>query len=308
MHRVMVLLLMTALVCIGMTSGRSRAYAERPVCLQYDSHGICTVWASGAGSGGGASATGSTDRHSSCMNGQQAVPCQYRTGWWSNWLSCYVSAIKPQPPFSEAAWDGHKTGGVYYCSAYSVGNPIPQTGQGWFWLAAAPDAPDPAVLAQRALKLLTIPSPTIGRYPAGTLNDGRPYTVVHAFTWYWTSRDSFQTRTATASAGGLSSTVTVSPSALTFDPGNGSAAVSCTGPGTAWQQRDGAWAPSPDGCDYQYPYSSIHEPNREVIATYGIDWKITWSSNNGATGTLPDMTTTAKSTFAVAEAESVVTH
>ena len=39
---------------------------------------------------------------------------------------------------------------------------------------------------------------------------------------------------------------------------------------------------------------------------YGIRWSITWSSSDGESGTLPDLTTTAASTFAVAEVESVV--
>jgi hypothetical protein len=75
-----------------------------------------------------------------------------------------------------------------------------------------------------------------------------------------------------------------------------------------WRSGDGVWAPSPSGCDYQYPHSSIHEPNGEVTATYGINWAIAWSSTTGQNGTLPNLATTATSTFAVAEVESVVTH
>ena len=156
------------------------------------------------------------------------------------------------------------------------------------------------------MKSLTIPAPTTGRYPAGTLADGRPYGVVRAFTWFWTSPASFRVLTARASAAGLWSQVTVRPAALTFTPGDGSAAVSCAGPGVAWVAGDGPWAPSPAGCQYQYPRSSIHDAGGVVTATYGIRWSITWSSSDGESGTLPDLTTTAASTFAVAEVESVV--
>jgi hypothetical protein len=163
-------------------------------------------------------------------------------------------------------------------------------------------------LAQQALETLTIPGPTPGRYPAGTLQDGRPYTVVTAYTWYCTSPDSFKTLSATATAGGFSSTVTVTPAALIFTPGDGAAAVSCRGPGVAWVPGDGVWAASPSGCDYRYPHSSINDANGEVTATYGIRWSITWTSTVGDDGTLPDLTTTAASTYAVAEVESVVTN
>ena len=303
-------LLVAALMSFGVVVAVPAAYADPPVCLQYDSHGICTVWASGGGSGGGGGVpVGGGGGTSTCMNGQKAVPCSYNGGWWDNWLSCYVRVVSPVPPLTDPMWGGHTTGGVYYCAAYNVGYPIAQTGQGWFWLAQAPNAVDPAALAQQALKTLTIPPPKPGRYPAGTLKDGRPYTVVGpAYTWYWTDPGSFKTLTATAAAGGVSVTVTVTPSALTFTAGDGAAAVSCAGPGVAWQQGDGVWAASPAGCNYQYPHSSIHEPNGEVTATYGINWSITWTSTVGDNSTLPGLTTTAQSTFAVAEVESVVTH
>jgi hypothetical protein len=162
-------------------------------------------------------------------------------------------------------------------------------------------------VAQQALATLRIPAPTPGRYPAGRLQDGRPYTVVRAYTWYYTERAGFTVLHARAAAGGVSAQVTVTPTQLSFTPGDGARAVSCAGPGVAWQHSDGPWAASPAGCDYRYPHSSIGQPNGEVTATYGITWTITWSASTGASGTLPPLTTTANSTFAVAEAEAVVT-
>jgi hypothetical protein len=195
----------------------------------------------------------------------------------------------PQPPKSFDQWQGHTTGAIYVCSAPGPGeSPVGIVGLE-FWFATPPPSlgPDPAELA---------------------LQDGRPYTVVTAYTWYWTSPDSFKTLSATAAAGGFSSTVTVTPAALMFTPGDGSAAVSCRGPGVAWVPGDGVWAASPSGCDYRYPHSSINDTNGEVTATYGIRWSITWTSTVGDDGTLPDLTTTAASTYAVAEVESVVTN
>jgi hypothetical protein len=112
---------------------------------------------------------------------------------------------------------------------------------------------------------------------------------------------------ARADAGGVWAEVTVTPAALSFTPGDGAAAVSCRGPGVAWQRSDGVWSPSPAGCHYRYPHSSIHQPDRQVTATYAIQWAVAWTSSTGASGTLPDLTTTSAATFAVAEVEAVVT-
>lgn len=285
-------------------------------CVKYDSYGVCIVWVGGKGGGGnhggngGQTGSGSSGGPQRCTEDPpgKVVPCRRGDAWWDQGRQCYVSLASPQPPHGNAAWEGHTTGAIYNCSFYEApGQQFPGTNGYSFWSAAAPArAADPAVLAQQAFAKLTVPGPTPGRYPAGTMRDGRPYTVVRAHTWYWTSPASYRPLSSTAAAGGLSVTVTVTPSALTFTPGDGSAAVSCTGPGIAWTSTYGPWAPSPAGCDYKYPHSSIHEPNGEVTATYGIDWKITWTASNGQAGTLPGMTTTARSTFAVAEVESVV--
>ena len=300
------------------------AVAGPPVCVQIDpTTGQCTVYAGGGGGGGDAAGgggggdTGGGGGTSTCHwdtgNGHApgVVPCGKDGAAWNGF--CYLSLMEPQPPKvvdGDGVWGDHTTGAIYTCSAPGPGEPQIGIVGLEFWLATPPPGlgPSPEQLAQQALKTLAILPPVPGRYPAGTLKDGRPYTVVRAYTWYWTSPDPFQPQTATAAAGGVSSTVTVAPAALTFKPGDGSAAVSCEGPGVAWSPNYGPWAASPVGCDYQYPHSSIHEPNGEVTATYGIDWKITWTSNVGDSGTLPDITTRAQSTFAVAEVESVVTH
>ncbi len=66
--------------------------------------------------------------------------------------------------------------------------------------AAADPPPDPAVLAQRAVGLLTIPKPTIGAGP------DRTKLAVQLWTWLWV--DSPPPVTTTVAAGGVSVTVT----------------------------------------------------------------------------------------------------
>jgi len=174
--------------------------------------------------------------------------------------------------------------------------------------AAAPPVPTPAELAQQAAASIHLPDPSTGRYPAGTLRSGVPYTVVGAYTWYWTDAATWRSYTATARAGGNWATVTAAPAALEFTPGDGNPAVSCAGPGSVWHQGvNGPWDPSPSGCQYRYPHSSIHQPNQQVTATYTLTWQLTWAGSGNTAGTLTTKTTAATSTFAVAELESVVT-
>lgn len=295
------------------------AKADPPSCLQYDSHGICVVNAQQPGSNDGnamqavaTSPRGGTGSPVTCALTPPgtAVPCQDAQGWWVQSMQCYAEVLAEQPPAGDAVWGGHTDGAIYLCTFFTGGRAFPGTNGFTFWAATPPAGPAaavaPAQLARQALQTLTIPAPTTGRYPAGTMQDGRPFTVVGAFTWFWSSPQIFRPLTARADAGGVWAQVTVTPTALTFAPGDGSEAVSCRGPGVAWQPGDGVWAASPTGCDYRYQHSSIYQPGGEVTATYGIRWSVTWTSSTGAGGVLPTLTTTSNETFAVAELESVV--
>jgi hypothetical protein len=293
------------------------ASADPPTCGLRDANGVCVITVQDPGSGGGTTpGSGGTAPVGAptCTSSDygQEVPCDGGgLGYWSQGNQCYISSVSPQPPVTDPVWQGNTTGAIYNCTFYvPPGGTFPGTAGGWFWSPTVParaGAVDPAAVAQQALTTLRIPAPTVGRYPAGRLQDGRPYTVVRAYTWYYTERAGFTVLHARAAAGGVSAQVTVTPTQLSFTPGDGARAVSCAGPGVAWQHSDGPWAASPAGCDYRYPHSSIGQPNGEVTATYGITWAITWSASTGASGTLPPLTTTTNSTFAVAEAEAVVT-
>lgn len=173
---------------------------------------------------------------------------------------------------------------------------------------AAPVLPTPAELALRAASTFELPDPAPGRYPAGKLPDGRPYTVVKAYTWYWTSAATWKSDSATARAGANWATVTATPVKLSFSPGDGSGGTSCAGPGEAWSSSYGPWAAAPSGCDYRYQHSSINQPGGMITATYTTTWQLTWVGSGGTGGTLPGRETTSQSTFAVAELQSVVTH
>lgn len=291
-------------------------------CQQYNSHGICVVEASSDGAPADPStlpvaAAPASDRDEavepSCtvaLAAATAIPCQTADGWWVQTMQCYAQEAAEQPPKDAAVWGGRTDGAVYLCSYYTDGRSFPGTNGFSFWSATPPAGPaavDPAVLAEQALDTLTIPAPTTGRYPAGLLQNGQSFTVVNAYTWFWTDPASFQPLTARADAGGMWSQVVVTPTALSFTPGDGADGVSCSGPGVVWQPTDGVWSPSPAGCHYRYPHSSIHQPDRQITATYGIQWSVAWTSSTGLSGTLPQLTTSSNATFAVAEAQAVVT-
>lgn len=311
-----------ALVVVGALGPNPAAAGPEAVsCQQYDSHGICVVKADSDGgpaqpvtqpvaAGPDSDSGQATERNCTVALAGTVIPCQTADGWWVQSMQCYAQQAAEQPPKDAAVWGGRTDGAVYLCTYYTDGRSFPGTNGFTFWSATPPAGPaavDPAVLAEQALDTLTIPAPTTGRYPAGLLQNGQSFTVVNAYTWFWTDPASFQPLTARADAGGVWSQVVVTPTALSFTPGDGADAVSCSGPGTVWQPTDGVWSPSPAGCHYRYPHSSIHQPDRQVTATYGVQWSVAWTSSTGASGTLPQLTTSSAATFAVAEAQAVVT-
>ena len=102
---------------------------------------------------------------------------------------------------------------------------------------------------------------------------------------------------------GVSATVTATPTALVFDPGDGSAPVTCDGPGRPWTEADGSDPPSAGGCGYMYRAVT---PNGPLTATTSIQWSVAWTSNVGAGGTFPVLTTQSSSSFLVEQIQVVI--
>lgn len=168
----------------------------------------------------------------------------------------------------------------------------------------------PAQLAQIAFGQLSLSAPTASRSPAEKLPDGRVYTVVNMFTWFWTDPATYRPISKRVRAGGTWVVVTARPVELRFDPGNGDAIATCPGPGREWKAgADGQWDRAPGGCDYQYRKSSRGYPDGQVNAEAGIVWRVTWVGSAGGvpvSGSLPDLITTTPARFAVAEGQAVV--
>lgn len=245
--------------------------------------------------GGGGSGGSGTTAGSGSGKGGSADPCVYEP------------ANPPPGPDTPIGSEIAKHGGS---AVYKI---CPGGSGGLVWVPpgkASPAPPTALQLAQLAYSALALPKPTPSRYPAGTLNDGRPYTIVQTHMWFSTSPGSWRTLSKKVCAGELCATATGTPTTLTFDPGNGDDSVSCPGPGTTFQTpANGSWIPSlqPQGCDYQYTTSSYGDPSGEVTSTYTIGWTVTWNATNGQGGSFDDLQSAAISRFAVAELQSVVT-
>ena len=288
--------------------GSSRAYAAggpdggTVVCDETGCHVVVTH----RGHAGNSGSSG----NGGCTWAGHQVPCSMPgVGSFNAQDGCYYRVADPPPPTVDVRWRGH-TPGAPGGAVYATFCPGLDPPYGFVWLANPPPgiAPTPAQLAQRAVASLTLPHPTIGMSPDVGLNDGQLATIVRVPTWFYTDASTWVTRTARASAGPVWAQVTVRPIALTFSPGDGAATVSCEGPGRAWVAgKDAEWAHAPGGCDYSYQRSTYGYSGDVLTATYGIEWRATWTGSDGTSGTVPVPPTTTTSTFAVAEAQAVVT-
>lgn len=162
--------------------------------------------------------------------------------------------------------------------------------------------PSPATLAREAAKTIALPRPSGHRSPSEAhLYDGLPFTWVNLWTYFWTDPGTWHPLRATATAGGVSATVTATPMTLSFDPGPGYAAVSCDGPGRPWGPADGNNAPARGACGFAYPRVT----SGPVTTTQTITWKVTWTGSGGARGSLPDMSTSAPGRLQVMQVQVV---
>jgi hypothetical protein len=297
--------LMTLLV-IAATGAIASANPVNPVVVTSGNSGSVRI---GVETAGGASTTGSTSGSSHSTDATN--PCLADPGG----TAC-ISVERDQFCSAMAAdWaGGSRLGGPVgrltdLSAAQLVDVNAVLAKDGCPPLTAATSAPSAAELAQRAYGLLRLPAPAPGRYPAGVLTDGRPYTVVNTLMWFWTDRAAWRPVSKRVCAGALCGTATARPTGLSLDPGDGGPAVSCPGPGTAWvRPAGGSWVPGaqPQGCAYRYVRSSFGYPGGQVSASYAITWDVAWSGTDGTRGVLDPLSTTSAARFAVAELQAVV--
>ena len=177
---------------------------------------------------------------------------------------------------------------------------------GWTWVAAGAAGAavvfaSPAQLARQAYARLTPPAAAPDynpRHRAGSA-DG---TVVGFTTWLWLDGQTLTAKTATAAAGPNRATVTARPSVVSFDPGDGSPAVVCTGGGRAYSPSE---PNAVSACVHRYLRASGTAPGGTFVLTARVTWTATWAGSGGTGGVLPALTVAAATPVRVDELQAV---
>ena len=132
--------------------------------------------------------------------------------------------------------------------------------------------------------------------------------VVNVGTWFWVPKAVWKPVSATAHVvlpyGVFSVTVTATPSRLRFDPGDGSDAVWCRGPGRPWTTRLGDRARS--DCMHTYRHSSDNRPRGRYAAHTAVEWTVKVTSNFGLSFPLPPLRTGLPTPVTVRELQAVL--
>ena len=133
--------------------------------------------------------------------------------------------------------------------------------------------------------------------------------LVKTPTWFWVHPALWRPVSVTASVptprGILTVTTTATPSALEFQPGDGRGdTVECDGPGLPWSSLLPSFVES--ACVYEYPLPSTTRRDGVFRARLDVVWDITWKTNVGTSGRLPDLRTGASHALRIRELQAVV--
>lgn len=115
--------------------------------------------------------------------------------------------------------------------------------------------------------------------------------VVTVGTWFWVPKVLWKPITVVASVptsvGPVTVAVTASPTHLIYAPGDGNRATVCEGPGRPWMPHLGDRVSS--DCMHTYDRPSHIREKGTFPARISVQWKITWKSNLGVSGRLPNV-------------------
>lgn len=137
--------------------------------------------------------------------------------------------------------------------------------------------PSPTELAIQALNRTPLPPPDMAMAPGGNIPQ-----LVNLATFLWIDPAQWVPQTASASAGGVTSTVTAVPERVVFDMGQGDS-VTCEGPGLPYDPNLSDDA-QPSDCKFTYRASSAGRPDKTFIVRATIEYHVTWSASGAAGG------------------------
>jgi len=151
---------------------------------------------------------------------------------------------------------------------------------------------------QRAEAQLDPPEPSVATNPpSGAQTVGVP-------TWFWIEGP-WEPRSATATVGPVSSTVTATPRDVRWDLGDGQS-ITCAGPGVRY---DTTRAPDEQSSSCQHVYThrstgSDASAGYQVTAT--VTYDVTWTSTTGQGGSLGTLSRSSTVTLVVQEIQAVI--
>jgi len=288
-------LLVVLLVLPAVLLSWQPAMAANSVCEQADASGLCLLWASDGGSGGGNAGGGGSSVVTLVVDGKSCL---------------YVGLKNPQPPKTDAVWEGHTDGAIHQCNEMvnSGGGGVVRVG--WipvplyFW--SPPASPDAQAVAQQAVSEMDLAAPQLG--VTGLSANPGAMEVVGSQTWMWVADPGDSTTgpiVRSASAGGVTVSATGTLDKTVWDMGDGST-VTCAGSaaaGTPWVEADGWTVPSPT-CGHQYMRTSAHEPGKKFTVQVTAYWTIAWSGG-GQVGVIA-MQLSRTALLAVGELQTIV--
>ena len=158
-------------------------------------------------------------------------------------------------------------------------------------------APDPEALRASAQDELRLPTPRLAMSPPGEQ-------VVHIASWLWLDGESWRPHSSSASAGGVTATVTATPTRTLWDMGNGDV-IACDGPGVPYDSARADAGQSTD-CSYTYRTSSAGRPGNAYPVTVTVEWQLGWTVTGApGGGALPSLTTTTSTAVPVGEVQAL---
>lgn len=162
--------------------------------------------------------------------------------------------------------------------------------------AATPAQPQVTIfqVIQMAMAKIQLPAPDMGSAPC---TDAGCKGTVGAPAWFWLEGDQWKTYSDSASAGGLTVSVSAKPSKVVWSLGDGQS-VTCTSAGTPYSTSRG-WASSPD-CGIPSGYSKAGTYTMTASMTYDV----TFGGDASSTTTL---VRTSTSSVTVGEYQAVTT-
>lgn len=241
-----------------------------------------------------------TEQSASAAKPKGAAPVSAASAQGSGSAPSCVVDLVPGGPVAGA--DGQK----YTLSRRQCGNGYPE---GLLNGPALPDfapvgqptptaaAVDPQAVALQAEGELRLPRPVVVMSPS-------TFQVVRVPTWLWLNAAAWSPQSATVQVPGAVVTATATPVSVTWDPGDGSAAVVCTGAGTPWHWGVDPAAASSD-CGHVYEQSSAGAAGGVFTVTATAHWQVAWHGA-GRAGAFPDLTSTATVPVRVEEVQATV--